>query len=144
MEWCVIAHNIRSALNIGGIFRTADGSGAKKIYLTGYSPVPAKVGAIYQTSAQKMITKTALGAQSTMPWEYKKSISVLIEQLKKKDWQIVALEQDLKSVSFEVFRPEKKLLLLWGMNQRVSMFDSSDNVIRSLRSQCMDLKILLM
>ncbi len=110
----MIAHNIRSAHNIGGIFRTADGAGAEKIYLTGYSPVPAKLGAIYQTSAQKMIAKTALGAQDTMPWKYLQSVSILIKELKREGWQVVALEQNPKSVSFDIFQPERKVALIVG------------------------------
>jgi tRNA G18 (ribose-2'-O)-methylase SpoU len=38
----VILHNIRSAYNVGAIFRTADAVGVEKIYLTGYTPNPDK------------------------------------------------------------------------------------------------------
>ena len=64
-----ILHNIRSAYNVGSIFRTADGAGIGKIYLTGYSPAPAISNEIYKTKAQKMLAKTALGAEENVSWE---------------------------------------------------------------------------
>ena len=74
----LILHNIRSAYNIGSIFRTADGAGIGKIYLTGYSPAPAAGKEIYKTKAQKMLAKTALGAEKNVNWEKVKSLNDLI------------------------------------------------------------------
>lgn len=117
-DWVVIAHNIRSAYNVGGIFRTADGAGAKKVYLTGYSPIPSSKGALYKTSAQKMIAKTALGAEMSVPWEYVRTPAILIERLRKEDWKIVALEQDTRSVSFDDFELRGKAALIIGNEPR--------------------------
>ncbi|MCX6765793.1 MAG: hypothetical protein NT136_02440 [Candidatus Moranbacteria bacterium] len=62
-EVYIIAHNIRSAYNVGAIFRTADGMGTSRIYLSGYTPSPSAGKALYHSQARKMIAKTALGAE---------------------------------------------------------------------------------
>ena len=56
----ILVENIRSVHNVGAIFRSADGFGAKKIYLTGYTAHPP----------HKDLHKTALGAENAVPWEY--------------------------------------------------------------------------
>ncbi|HAV11264.1 MAG TPA: RNA methyltransferase [Candidatus Moranbacteria bacterium] len=114
MKLIVIAHNIRSAHNIGSIFRTADGVGAAKIYLTGYSPSPAKENAPYLTDAQKMIAKTALGAEKNVEWEKAVSIGKLLEKLKKEGVKIVALEQDEESIDYGRFVPQSDVALIVG------------------------------
>lgn len=112
-SWVVIAHNIRSAHNVGGIFRTADGAGAEKVYLTGYSATPAKEGAIYKTASQKMISKTALGAERTMLWEYTRVISILLNRLRGEGYTIIALEQDSRGkVYTEYDYPEKTAIIV--------------------------------
>ncbi len=50
--------NIRSAYNVGSIFRSADGAGVQHLYLCGVTPAPG----------DPKITKTALGAEFTIPW----------------------------------------------------------------------------
>src|SRR3989344_937771 len=76
----LILHNIRSMNNVGAIFRTADGAGVKKIFLTGYTPRPADEFG----RARQEIHKTALGAERTVEWEYRRDIGKLIKKLKKK------------------------------------------------------------
>lgn len=114
----LIVHNVRSAYNVGSIFRTADGMGAKKIYLTGYSPFPFQEKNLYKTPSQKMISKTALGAEKNICWEKNKNISRVIENLKKKNFQIVALEQSEKSVNFASFEPKFPIALIVGSEPR--------------------------
>jgi len=92
----LILPDIRSAINIGAIFRTADAVGIDKIYLTGFSPRPTdKFGRI-----QKDIAKSALGAEIWLPWEYKKTIIPLLNSLKKDGYQIIAIEQDKKAIDY--------------------------------------------
>jgi len=110
----IIAHNIRSAYNIGAIFRTADGMGASRIYLTGFSPSPKKEGAIREDSFQKMIAKTALGAEKSLAWEKKVRLGPLLRKLKIEGVQIVALEQGLKSVDYRKFKPQFPVALILG------------------------------
>jgi tRNA G18 (ribose-2'-O)-methylase SpoU len=71
--FCVILHNIRSAFNVGSIFRTADAVGVDKIFLTGYTPTPDK---------NKEIAKTALGAENFVKWEKYESFSYLLKKFK--------------------------------------------------------------
>lgn len=128
----IIAHNIRSAYNVGAIFRTADGVGAAKIYLTGYSPTPHDQKKIMQTSSQKMIAKTALGAENNLSWEYHEDIKELINKLKQEDVAIVALEQDLHSVDYEKYIPQKSVALILGnepSGMETDVLDSCDAII---------------
>ncbi|MFA6136258.1 MAG: RNA methyltransferase [Candidatus Paceibacterota bacterium] len=91
-----ILHNIRSMHNVGSIFRTADASGIKKIYICGITPTPTdRFGKI-----REQISKVSLGAEKYLPWEYYKSITTLIKRLKKEKYKIIALEQDRKSIPY--------------------------------------------
>lgn len=85
----VILHNIRSAHNVGSIFRTADGAGVAKVFLTGYTPTPLdRFGRVVAE-----ISKTSLGAAETMPWEQYADIHVLMVELRNSGVDIVAVEQ---------------------------------------------------
>lgn len=75
----LILHNIRSAHNVGAIFRTADGAGVAKIWLTGYTPSPVD----QFKRPNNEIKKTALGAEETVAWEKREDILELIITLKK-------------------------------------------------------------
>ncbi len=108
----LVLHNIRSAYNVGAIFRTADGLGIKKIYLTGYTPSPADK--IHKTQAQKMLEKTALGAEKNVLWEKIEKISNLMKRLRDKNVKIIALEQSKNSISLKNFEPEFPLALILG------------------------------
>ena len=79
----LVLDNIRSRENVGSIFRTADGAGVKRIYLCGITPIPP----------HEKISKTALGAEKYVPWEYHKTTHVLLKKLKKDHINIVALER---------------------------------------------------
>ena len=96
----LILHNIRSLHNVGSCFRTADGAGAAKIFLTGYTGKPVdKFGRL-----NKEIKKTALGAEEIIPWEYHKNVSQAIEKLKKEKVFVVALEQSPDAIDYKIFR----------------------------------------
>lgn len=114
----MVVHNIRSAYNVGAIFRTADGIGIDKIYLTGYSPIPYEENKPYQSPAQKMISKTALGAEKNVSWKREKSIGKVIAELKKLGFSIVALEQFKKSIDYKKFKPHFPLVLIIGNEPR--------------------------
>ena len=106
----IILHNIRSAHNVGSVFRTADGAGASKIYLTGYTPSPVdRFG-----REHKEIQKTSLGATQTVPYEVKEDIFSVLGKLKKESRQIVAVEQTEKSVDYRTFTPEEKTVFIFG------------------------------
>src|SRR3989344_5745900 len=84
-----VLHNIRSLYNVGAIFRTAEGLGVKKIYLTGYTPEPHDIFG----KLRKDFAKTALGAEKYIEWEKLRYIAVLLKRLKQEKIQIIALEQ---------------------------------------------------
>jgi len=113
-EFYIIAHNIRSAYNVGSIFRTADGLGAKKIYLTGYTPYPADSEEFDIKKSRRMISKTALGAEENVEWERKEDIFKVIEKLKNEKFQIVALELNVKSQDLKNFQPKFPCALILG------------------------------
>ena len=70
----VVLENIRSAYNVGSVFRTADAFLVEAIYITGYSAKPP----------HKEIKKTALGAEETVAWKYFKTAAEAIKELKEK------------------------------------------------------------
>ena len=114
----LIIHNVRSAHNVGSIFRTADGLGVDKIYLSGYSPYPVlKNDKRLPHIARKVddkIKKTALGAESYVKWQKIDDEFDLIEKLKSDDWQIVCLEQTPDAVDLNGFVPEPMVALIVG------------------------------
>ena len=78
----IVIPDIRSALNIGAIFRTADAINAHKIYLSGYSATPK----------HPKVAKTALGAENTVEWDYEKDTIKLLKRLKAEGNTLYALE----------------------------------------------------
>lgn len=85
----IVIDNIRSASNIGSVFRTCDAFGIEKIYLCGISATPPN----------REILKTALGATESVAWEYHPDAMALVQQLKKDpSVYLVAIEQDPHSV----------------------------------------------
>lgn len=101
---CVVLNNIRSLHNVGTIFRTADGAGVEKIWLCGITGYPPQGG----------ISKTALGAEDHVPWEYRENVLDVIKDLKKKGYQILLLEQMQGSVDHDQFRPKSPVCLVIG------------------------------
>lgn len=111
----LIVHNIRSAYNVGSIFRTAEGLGVAKIYLTGYTPSPYDQGqSPYMKAAEKMIAKTALGAEQYVPWERTQNAFSLINKLKKKNFQLIGLELCNRSINLSDFKPSFPCALVLG------------------------------
>jgi len=106
----LILENIRSAQNVGAIFRTADAIGVTKIYLTGYTPAPLDKF----ERPSKEIAKTALGAESTMPWESITNTITLIETLRKEDFEIVAVEQTPEAIDYKKFIPSGSTAFILG------------------------------
>jgi 23S rRNA (guanosine2251-2'-O)-methyltransferase len=109
-EMVLILHSIRSAHNVGSIFRTADAAGVSKIYLSGYTPRPVdQFGQL-----QKEIAKTALGAEKSIPWLYSKSPMKNIEGLKLAGFKIIALEQSPRSVDYKKVKVKGSAALVVG------------------------------
>jgi 23S rRNA (guanosine2251-2'-O)-methyltransferase len=122
-EYILILPDIRSALNVGALFRTADGAGISKIYLTGVTPCPTdKFGRI-----QKDISKTALGAENFIQWEYKKEILPLLKKIKKEGFSICAIEQDKNSTHFKKVKKMDKVVFVVG-EETVGLSDKIKNL----------------
>ena len=115
MKFYLILHRIRSAYNVGSMFRTADGIGVDKIFVTGFTQRPSLKEYEMQTKAEKMLSKTALGADKYVEWEGAKNISTIINRLKKEGVKIVALEQDEKSIDY------RKLNSVIGKNKSIAL-----------------------
>lgn len=103
-KFVLILPNIRSGHNVGAIFRTADGAGVDKLYLTGYTPCPP----------HPQVDKVSLGAEKWMPWEYRKQPGKLLKELKQMGYTIVALEQTKHSQDIFSWQPAFPLVLVLG------------------------------
>ena len=84
----VLLDNIRSAWNVGSIFRSADGFGFTHAYLCGITPTPEN----------DSVKKTSLGAEDFVTWSYHKDAVNLVMELKLEGWMVVALEEDERAV----------------------------------------------
>jgi tRNA G18 (ribose-2'-O)-methylase SpoU len=85
----LILDNIRSGLNVGSIFRSADAFGVKKIFCCGITSIPT----------HREVLKSALGSTETVLWEHSNDSISLIHQLKGEGYQIIGIEQVQSSIS---------------------------------------------
>ena len=107
---CIVLHNIRSALNVGAIFRTADAAGAEKLYLTGFTPTPLdRFG-----RPQKEVAKTALGAEKTVAWEHTNLLLPLIRRLQKNGVFVIAVEQSPSARDYRTIRVPSSVAFIFG------------------------------
>ena len=120
----VILDNIRSAHNVGSIFRTCDAFLIDEIILCGITASPPN----------KEIRKTALGSTDSVKWSYFENCKEAIQELKKEKFQIISIEQADKSTRLEDFNfnSKKKYALIFGneikgVNQK--LIDMSDVVV---------------
>jgi len=100
----LLAHNIRSLWNVGSFFRTADAMGVEKIYLTGYTAVPPR----------REISKTAIGAEDWIDWEYQEDPIQTINHLKSDGWKIVGLELEEGAEKIGDYKSPEKVCLVLG------------------------------
>lgn len=114
----LIAHNLRSCLNVGSLLRTADGLGIQHVYLTGYTPYPASENDPRMPHLARQITnrinKSALGAEHMVPWSHTDDIEPVIAQLRADGYHVVALEQTKQSVPLDQFHSDKSIALIVG------------------------------
>lgn len=103
----IILDNVRSAFNVGSIFRTADAAGHMEIYLCGITPTPQN----------PKILKTSLGAEKTVPWKYYENTLEAIKELKEKSFSIYSVELIKESKHFQKFdyyKKNNKIALVFG------------------------------
>lgn len=102
----VVLENIRSAYNVGSVFRTADAFLIEAIYIIGYSAKPP----------HKEIKKTALGAEETVKWKYFKTTDEAMDELRVKGFNVYAAEQAEGSYKLNAigFEPDEKIAVVFG------------------------------
>ena len=106
MPIVVVLDNVRSANNVGSIFRTSDAFLVERLCLCGITSTPPN----------KDIQKTALGAQLSVPWNYAQSTVEQVRELKQQGYKIVAVEQAQGSIMLQNFKQEanEKIALIMG------------------------------
>ena len=106
MPLVIVLDNIRSRMNTGSVFRTADAFLLESIFLCGFTATPP----------HREIHKTALGATESVTWQYFEHTTDAIRHLQAMDYIVLALEQTTQSVSLQDFRPEKgrKYAMVFG------------------------------
>lgn len=110
MKNILILHDIRSAQNVGAIFRTADACGISKIYISGYTPSPVdRFG-----RDRSDISKSALGAEKSVAWEFSSDVVSLVKKLKEEKFQIISVEQSPNSIDYKKVIAEEKNVFIVG------------------------------
>lgn len=114
---CLVAVDVRSAYNIGSMFRTCDGFGAE-LYLVGICPMPIHNDDIrlpyVSKKSHKEISKTALGAEDTVEWRHADTLLECVNILTKEDYKFVAVEQFKNSKSLKNLIIDKNTALVVG------------------------------
>jgi tRNA G18 (ribose-2'-O)-methylase SpoU len=115
----IVLDNVRSAHNVGSVFRTADAFAIEKIYLCGITATPP----------HREINKTALGSTETVEWEHADSTEAAIRKLQALNYEIAALEQADMSVSLDQFEanPNQKYALVFGNE----VYGVEDHVVKA-------------
>jgi 23S rRNA (guanosine2251-2'-O)-methyltransferase len=93
----VLLDNVRSMYNVGAFFRAADGVGLQKLYLCGITAHPG-----LGLRSKKAISKTALGAEETVPWEHDWDAVRMAERLRRGGFEIAAIETKPEGIDAKV------------------------------------------
>ena len=100
----IVLDQVRSANNVGSVFRTADAFRVKELYLCGFSPTPP----------HRDIRKTALGAEEAVSWQYVKETAIAVKQLKDLGFTVWAVEQTHGSVALQDWQPAGPVAFVFG------------------------------
>ena len=100
----LILEDVYDTYNIGGLFRLADALAVEKVYLCGQMEIPPN----------SRIQKASIGTYKVVPWEYKKSAREAIRELKKNKVEVIAVEQDKRSVAYTEAKYSFPLALIVG------------------------------
>ena len=100
----VLLDNVRSLYNVGAFFRTADAAGAEKLYLCGITGRPPK----------RAITKTALGAEETVPWEHAWEPGPWWRRIRARGYEIAAVETTVHAVDLFDWTPRFPVCVVFG------------------------------
>jgi 23S rRNA (guanosine2251-2'-O)-methyltransferase len=100
----VLLDNVRSLYNVGSFFRTADAAAIEKMYLCGITGRPPK----------HAITKTALGAEDTVPWEHTWDAVPLLGELREQGHELAAIETSPHAVDLFEWTPRFPVCVIFG------------------------------
>ncbi len=100
----ILLDNVRSLYNVGAFFRTADAAGIEKLLLSGITGRPPK-GAI---------TKTALGAEESVPWEHTWEPVPLLRSIREAGCEIAAIETSVHAVDLFDWTPRFPVCVVFG------------------------------
>lgn len=100
----LILDNIRSALNVGSVFRSADAFAIEALALCGITAQPP----------HRDILKTAIGASQSVEWRYFEKNTAAAAHYREQGYQIAAIEQTTEGEQLQDFRFEKPLALILG------------------------------
>ncbi|NBC04946.1 MAG: TrmH family RNA methyltransferase [Bacteroidetes bacterium] len=106
MPIAFVLDNVRSALNVGSVFRTADALGLNEILLCGISARPP----------HREINKTAIGSTVSVSWKYFSKPLDVLKYLRDRKYEIVGVEQTDKSIPLHDWKPDflRKKALIFG------------------------------
>lgn len=100
----ILLDNVRSMYNVGAFFRTADGAGIERLFLSGITARPPK----------SAISKTALGAEERVPWEAVADLNSQLADLRLHGHEIAAIETSNRAVDLFDWRPHFPVCVLFG------------------------------
>ena len=100
----VLLDNVRSMYNVGAFFRVADGVALQKLCLCGITAHPPK----------NAISKTALGAEDTVPWEHDWDAIRMAEELRRRGFELAAIETNPQAIDLYEWQPTFPLCIAFG------------------------------
>jgi 23S rRNA (guanosine2251-2'-O)-methyltransferase len=100
----VLLDNVRSMYNVGAFFRAADGVNLEKLFLCGITAHPPK----------KAISKTALGAEETVPWEHDWDALRVAEDLRHRGFELAAIETSRDAIDLYQWQPRFPVCVMFG------------------------------
>lgn len=100
----VVLDNLRSAYNVGSIFRTSDAGAVAHMHLCGMTAHPPHI----------KLEKTALGAYEYIPWTYYERSKDCVEKLKAEGVFVVALEVTPEAIPMPQFTWPKPCAIVFG------------------------------
>ena len=102
----IVLDNIRSAFNVGSIFRSADAFACEQIILCGITAKPP----------HKEINKSAIGATESVRWQYIPNVLDAVSELRSQDYTIIGIEQTDESIPLSEYDvdPHQKLAVVFG------------------------------
>ncbi|HEY4964411.1 MAG TPA: TrmH family RNA methyltransferase [Candidatus Saccharimonadales bacterium] len=124
----VIAHNLRSAHNVGSLFRTCEGLAVDRLILSGYTPYPrlakdSRLPHIVE-KLDKQIAKTALKTEDNIKWSHVDELETIVDELKAEGYNIVGLEQSTLSIKVMDYKLQDKQAIIIG-NEPLGLDDQA-------------------